>query len=218
MIHEPHVTETLGILHETVQHRYGADGEHPLAYHNDAHARDVSGAAQAIGERAGFGPHSLAILAIAGMGHDIVQLQEYGTNEARSAAETVAIMEEVGGFKSRDSRLVRECIMGTVVRFSGDGRIKQAAGDSKFARVVADADLANLGKPPAAYFPTLRSLFEEWHPGEAYESEAGHAFDAGTIKLLKTHRFYTPAATALFPHQSENLRILREQQLQNAQF
>lgn len=217
MIHEPHVAETLGILHETVQRRYGADGEHPLAYHNDAHARDVSGVAQAIGERAGLGSRSLEILAIAGMGHDIVQLQGSGVNEEKSADQTVKVMKRVGGFESRDFRLVRECIMGTVVKFSGDGRMKQAAWDSKLARVVADADLANLGKPPDVYFPTLRSLFEEWHPGEAYEGEAGRAFDAGTIKLLKTHRFYTPAATTLFPHQSENLRILRERQPQNVQ-
>jgi hypothetical protein len=53
-------------------------------------------------------------------------------------------------------------------------------------------------------------LFEEYHPGEAQTGESFVEFLRVQKKLLESHRFHTEEATALFPHQTENLELTRQ--------
>lgn len=197
-----------------VDQKYGPRGAAPKAYHNTAHTINVIEAAALIADEAikagKIKASDKELLLLAAAYHDIVQDFEPGRNETASADEADKAMQSAGVFGPDERTRVRKIIMASEVTITEE-RVSQAVTLDYLTEIMADADLAHLGKPTGIYWPTVMSLFEEFNPWQARRPTSmiklPEAAEFGA-SFLKKHRFHTPEAEALFPHKDENLSFL----------
>ena len=202
--------------YEIIEQKYGLGSPNPKEYHNADHARDVVGSAALIADIAAASGNiedsekGLAIIAAAY--HDVEQDLGKDLDEAASAELAAQKMSETGNFTPDEIQAVKDAILATKYRIDDDGRLTQsAASDNYLAQIVADADLANLGKEPADYWDRSVKFFHETHPGQELEGEVLREFADSQVKLLRNHRFYTREAENRFPHRFENERFTQNQ-------
>lgn len=205
--------ELVQSTYSEIDRKYGSRGEAPRAYHNKQHTQDVVTACIAIADlaiaRGRIAPSDKGLLIIAGAHHDLEQGLGRILNEQASADSAAADMRQTGVFSGADIEQVRTAIMSTVVSLE-NGVIVQAVGESLLGRMLADADLSNLGAATAIHQDRSMRLFRELHPG-AYTGEAMTGFLQAEVRMLTHHSYLTPEAQELFPHHSVNLAFWSEQ-------
>lgn len=198
------INRALTIVHD----RYGDNSDNPRAYHNVDHTLDVLEATELLGDTAiaccKINPDDKRLLLIAAAYHDTEQSFGSGENEHASAKLAIAHMKETGAFSEEERQKVHRGIMATQANIK-NGVITQSAGNYYFGQILADADLASVGRPTAHYMEVVANLFRELHPEEEIGGEAYADFMAEQVFFLNHHRFNTPEADKLFPHKQENV-------------
>lgn len=197
---------------QEIERKYGTghnDGEFPLAYHNRKHTEDVIADITKLADLA-IAQHHITLrqadlLHVAAAFHDIEQRsKEYG-NELASA-DIMEHMSKNTFILSADELLeVREIILGTeVVRIHGSPQ--QIYAQTYLARLLADADLAALGKTQDSYIETSEALYREMFP----VNNPSHrlSFLSQSLDLFKNHRYFTVEGEFLFPNQDKNLQYI----------
>lgn len=182
---------------------YDQHGLYPKAYHNTKHTLDVMADADAIALEMLLSPHDRNILRCAAAGHDAKHGLGSGHNERASAAKLFLAMHD-SGFNKADCERASKLVLATALQV-GEDEVKQAITDDPLSKILADADLANLGKEPMSYWASTTSLYREIHPGVVLDrlqiAEFGWDF-------INKHEFYTEAAERLFPHHEANMDFL----------
>ena len=192
---------------EDIATKYGQLGHTPKEGHDERHARASYRAGILIVEAAiesgRIEPHYKSLVMIACANHDRVLDLVSGKNERASAAIARADMSEYSIFSFRDMGVVSRAIIGTTVQFQGL-RMFQTPGADKISKIVADADLANLGSENDIFVKNSARMFAETHP----DGHGAQEFINFQRVLLAEHEFYTPEAKILFPNQTSNLMSL----------
>jgi predicted metal-dependent HD superfamily phosphohydrolase len=198
---------------KVIEAKYGPNGQNPKSYHNVEHSRDdVVGSLNALADlaiaRGRISSRDKALLIIGGAFHDIEQDLGSGLNEAASTRVAHAAMRTVDIFTPLDEAIVEQVIMSTVVRFENGIMLQSAPKGNLLAELMADADLSPLGRDAQTYWDRSARVFTELS-GHESTTENQVAFLENQIRLLQNHRFYTPEANELFPHQEENLEYTK---------
>ncbi|OGE09674.1 hypothetical protein A2470_00885 [Candidatus Curtissbacteria bacterium RIFOXYC2_FULL_41_11] len=199
-----------------VERKYGTgqgDGENPKKFHNRPHSESVRDAteniAQLVLDAGKITASDIPLIRIAASFHDIEQDLGRGLNESESARITEAEMRKTGAFTEEDIQKVERMILATNVSFE-NGSLRQSATDEYPTQIIADADLAHLGKEPDIYWETARNLLKELKGTDAPSRENEIAFAQGNLTLLENYRFYTEEATRLFPYRQQNIEFTQE--------
>jgi len=201
---------------EAVDRRYGPNGLRPQAYHNADHARDVMDAAIQMADAAiAEGKITEAekdLLVLAGCYHDIERDYESGANEAASARNICVLMRESGQFSDQEAVRVYKMIMGTEVYFV-DGVMNQSADPNDLlSMILADADLASLGKSSPFYWDRAMRYIKELTGTTEPSNDEIVAFALDQDSFLRHHEFYTDEAKVLFPYKQDNIRFTQQMQ------
>lgn len=192
---------------DEIEQKYGPEGQTPKSYHNALHTAQVMEAAEQIGYEVGLPPKRHRNLIIAAAFHDIVHDAD-DDNEGRSAQIAVEkMLEHPAVFTGRDRDDVAHAIEDTRVN-SGGGFPRQNA-HTRLGRLLADADLSNLGLETAHYWRFSARYFEELFPDSPDDGSEMQSFLYRSLGLLSMHEFYTPEAKRLFPYQQRNLCFTR---------
>ena len=192
---------------------YGPNGQNPKEYHNQDHALAVTRAAEQIANlgitrKLIASERDIHLVTIAAVWHDGRHSVRHsaGYNEYVSAYMAACAMRETGVFSERETETVQRMIKATQVKFV-DGKVIQAADHNEYLqKLLADADLSNLGQPFDYYWHTTENLYQELmgEPGSQQAvAKMGLGFMAG-------HDFLTDEAVELFPHQDENIAELEK--------
>lgn len=83
--------------------------------------------------------------------------------------------------------------------------MSQSATADYRTQILADADLAHLGKPKEDYIETAINYFCELNPGVEINSAKGLAYLKDQVPFLNNHTFNTPEASRLFNHKAANI-------------
>lgn len=198
-----------------VERKYGksqGDGLTPLKYHNLVHSQDVFWAGQQLADLAvkngKISQDDVDLVEIAGASHDIEQSLGGGANELESARIIEEKMRKTQVFTEDDIGKVRKMILATTVYFK-DGVMKQSATDDYLTQIVADADLAHLGRESEIYWDRAESLLKEMKKTDNPSPEDKLAFIKSQPNFLKNHKFYTQEAKTLFPHKQTNIAFVQ---------
>ena len=210
------VNELINHALSEVERKYGkgeGDGGIPKSYHNRIHTQDVVDASENIAQLAltagKIQTSDIPLIKIAASFHDIEQDLGGGLNEKESARLAEEEMRKTGIFGDDDIRKVKEMIMATIVFFE-NGVMKQSATQDYLTQVITDADLANLGKKPDAFWEKAKRLLKEMKKTDNLSREDELAFAKTEIPFLEHHKFYTPEADILFSHKQENIEFVKE--------
>jgi predicted metal-dependent HD superfamily phosphohydrolase len=208
--------EALGIITaglDRLKLRFGPKGMTPLAYHNENHTKNVLQAAAMLADKAiqnmRINQHDKELLLIAAAWHDTEQALGSGKNEQASAAAAVEEMMKANIYSEKDKQKVAEIIMATQVRYDSNGAMTQSATENYLTQLMADADLASLGKPTIEYWENAKKLFSELNPDAKIDAETYNNFIASQVPFLEHHYFYTQEAKELFPHKQENIEYIK---------
>lgn len=181
-------------------------GSNHLPYHNAEHARDVMRAVKALAAKAAsagkISAKDIPLLVLAACYHDYEHSLTDG-NEESSAESLTTKMIAAGVFNEDEITLSRSLIMATAFHRKKH-RIIQAVTDDYRTKLIADADLASLGRP----FATARNRAVKFYAeilGHQPTPEEWSKAAKDQIKFIKKHRFHTPEANELFPHKSDNI-------------
>ncbi len=208
----PQVLQLLNQALNLVESKYGPNSPHPLAYHNAQHTLDITHAVNELADlalsRKLIEEQHKPLLLIAAAFHDAEHSPGNSQNEAMSAQLAVHAMRQAGGFSAADEKIVTNAIMGTVVYFKNDV-MKQSAGNDYLVQLVADADLATLGRPTPQYWRRANCFFEERNPGASRQGPVWADFVTGQASFLGNHQFYTTEANELFPHKTANIAYIK---------
>lgn len=115
-----------------------------LSYHSYQHTQDVLDEALLFGFTAGLPHRDLELLAIAATFHDSGFLISPEDNEKYAADLAAIAMEEVGGYKEDEIKLVSRMILDTALQFSENGYAYIPS--TELSKYLLDADLSNLGR------------------------------------------------------------------------
>ncbi|MEO6761622.1 MAG: hypothetical protein ABI220_04585 [Candidatus Saccharimonadales bacterium] len=204
----PEIVEVISLGDTMMQDRYGKQGERPLAYHCEIHSRDVAEDAMAMMAYAGRSQRLIGLMGIAGTYHDIEHSLSNGDNERASADVAVREMDKIGGFSLEEKGLVYYGILATITKVDSNGKVSQSPRLHVFTdEVVADADLAHLGKPTDIFLAAGDRLFKERYPGSPLNGPEYAAFDKFQLDFIRGHRFYTLQADLLFPTVNQRANI-----------
>lgn len=203
------VTTCLG----EIERKYGTgrnDGEFPHKYHNRMHTEEVIADTLAIADLAiqngTLLPRQKELLHVAAAFHDIEQMTpEYG-NELASSDIMENMVAPTHLFTLDELLEIREAILGTETSFINGVRT-QIYAQSDLAKILADADLAHLGKETQTYREHSEKLFSEFFPNETVQEREDFLKESAV--LLENHRYFMPEAERSFPHQEENLLFVR---------
>ena len=202
--------EIAEIAYADIAQNYGENGLNPKEGHDDRHARSSVEAGKKIVDLAietGRLDRSLKALTVISLAnHDRVLNLGSGRNERASGILAVKDMEPYEVYTIEDRRNVAKGINGTATYFIGRVMF-QTAGKHPLAQIDADADLANLGSDNQTFTEISGRIFREGYPEGTDEEE----FISFQKVLLGSHKFYTPEAKIIFPHQQENLKLLMSQ-------
>lgn len=198
-----------------VEKKYGTgngDGEHPLKYHNLEHSRDVYNDSLAIAalavEQGKINTSKIDALKRASSAHDCEQMLGSGLNERESCAIVAQKMKECKMFSDEEINETDDIIMATEIQINNGVLHQSAKADNYLGQILADADLANLGQEHEVFWRKYMNFVEEASRGEP-SRELLITLYRNEINLLKNHRYYTPEAETLFPHQRENLELVQ---------
>jgi predicted metal-dependent HD superfamily phosphohydrolase len=187
---------------QQLEHSYGVHGIHPLAYHNLEHATDVMSATRAMTVLAiNTGKitfEQAELLMLAACYHDLIH-DESGENEAASAKRLTDRMRETGEFTDKDYDFVTRAILATRFTRKGD-KIVQAGGDSLEEQLMADADLASLGRRFDVFWDRAQKLRQEEERAEPQQD-----YIRAELAFLRGHKFFTDEAEQAFPHSASNI-------------
>ncbi len=148
---------------------------------------------------------------IAGAGHDERQDLGRGLNEIESARLMRERMSWRGVFTEAELQKVESMILATTTYFDKENVMHQSALEDNFlAKLLADADLANLGKKTEEYFAVSRKFMTELK-GKEPSIETQIAFWESNINLLTYHEYYTDEAKAMFSNQTANLEATQRE-------
>ncbi len=193
---------------ELINAKYGPEGQNPKGYHNVVHSHDVVGATTTLCDLAianrKITPKDKALLIISGAFHDFEQDLGSGLNEVSSALAAREAMRNTGVFTPLDEVTVEEVILATQIHYEDGVMLQAATKDNLLAQIVADADLAALGRETEIFWDRSVGLYAELC-GDNPTIENQITFLETTAKLLRNHDYYTDEARELFPHQAANL-------------
>jgi predicted metal-dependent HD superfamily phosphohydrolase len=200
-----------------IQRKYGTgngDGETPKKYHNLGHTQEVLSDATRIAQLSAkvgkISADDIFIIQIAAAFHDVEQNLGGGKNEVESAGIAEGQMRKTGVFKEDEIQKARRLIVATTVFFK-DGAMMQSASDEYSTQIIADADLAYLGKEnPGVYWEKAANLLREIKRTDTPSREDLLAFANGQPAFLEHHHFYTEEANTLFPHKQENIQFIQK--------
>jgi hypothetical protein len=203
-----------------LEDEYGRESTHYLAYHGLLHSQQVAANAALISSALPDGYMTIQAsynVELAGICHDLVQdPHDPEHNELRSAELAVSWMRQDGrlGRLSRD--MVYYGILATKLVME-NGRLHESP---RFERatcrvvltdaIIADADLASLGKPWEEFDASSQLLFQERYPEALPDGAESIAFDHEQVRFLDSHEFYLEQSRQLFPHQAENRQLVVE--------
>ncbi|MEK7450676.1 MAG: HD domain-containing protein [Patescibacteria group bacterium] len=198
-----------------VERKYGkgqGDGLTPLKYHNLRHSQDILWAGQQLADLAvkngKISQNDVDLIEIATASHDIEQGLGGGTNELGSARIIEEKMRKAQVFTEVDIGRVKKMILATTVYFK-DGVMKQSATDDYLTQIVADADLAHLGRESEIYWDRTESLLKEMKKTDNPSPEDKLTFMKSQPTFLENHKFYTEEAKQLFPHKQANIAFVQ---------
>jgi predicted metal-dependent HD superfamily phosphohydrolase len=204
-----------------VERKYGkgqGDGLTPLGYHNLLHSQDVLWAGRQLADLAlkngKINPDDLDLVDIAGASHDLEQELGGGKNEIETARIIEEKMRKTQVFTEEDLTKVKTMILATIVYFK-DGVMKQSATEDYLTQIIADADLAHLGREAGLYWERAESLLREMKKTDNPTPEDKATFIKSQPAFLKNHNFYTEEAKILFPNKQENIAFVQAKIQQN---
>lgn len=211
--------DLVGFALTEIRSRYGEAGRSPRGYHNEAHTKQVIEDVGLLADLAvGTGkiiPEDKELLLIAAAYHDIEQDHGPGINEEESASIAQDVMRQTGQFSQEDEYRVTAIIRATTI-ITGIDPITQFVSEDYLTKIMADADLAHLGKEVNICWDSILALFME--DKAAYEKRNG-SNSLTPINIIKAaesggdfigkHEFYTPEAESLFPHHAQNLDFVQ---------
>lgn len=195
---------------DEVRRDYGPDGRRPLYYHDQVHSLDVVDAATQLGELAVTNgkimPYQLPNLRIGGSGHDRVHELGSPYDEQESAKLNAVDMLLSDVFDDEDIDENKTMILATTTSIDDGGIMRQSASLSHYpSMLLADADLASLGKSPEMYWDRALRFLKETIGNPQPTDEQKAAFAISQEKFLRNHEFYTEEARQLFPHKADNI-------------
>jgi predicted metal-dependent HD superfamily phosphohydrolase len=194
-----------------IDRRYGPKGETPKSHHNLEHTSEVLEDATAIAKlalaRGKISEADLTEIQLAAAYHDYDSDLPYGEAEKSSALVVMDKMKREKVFNKDTIKRVGGLVVSTTVKWVG-GKMKQLAGPDYPSKIMADADLANVGKPFEIFMDRSVKIMREQKEDPAYQPD--NDFYVAEIAFLENHKFYTEEAAELFPHKEENLERLRE--------
>ncbi len=167
----------------------GVMGKVNYNYHNKRHAADVVDTASEIAKGEGISEKEGELLRIAAAGHDTGFTVKYKDNEAEGAKITLDVMKR-NGYSREEMELVKQLII--------QGTTVPQKPNTKLQQILADADIANLGRP---------DFFER---GEELRKELKIEDRLGWLKggkgLIDNHEFFTDTAKKMFDARQEENR------------
>lgn len=185
-----------------------------LDYHNLNHTYDVMNEANNLFEDAlQAGKVTEAdrdCVQIAAAGHDERQDLGRGLNESESAKIMRERMRKFMVFSEVEMQKVESMILATTTYFDKDGIMHQSAPEGNYlAMLLADADLANLGKDTTVYLASSEKFMRELNGGQLPSKDKQIAFWKSNVGLLTHHQYYTEEARLRYPNQQANLEVTR---------
>jgi len=173
-----------------------------LRYHSANHTEDVLREALLFAATDRLTAREQLLLAIAAAYHDAGFLVRRDENELIAAQMARTAMEAHGGFTAAECQLVYDMIEDTIVRVVPSGLAEIPR--STLAGYLVDADLSNFGRTD---FDEKRALIAAELKLAGREATPQH-----TAKLLRAHRWHTPAARQLREAQKQrNLRAWEQE-------
>ncbi len=173
-----------------------------LHYHSADHTEDVLREVLLFAATDGLTAREQLLLAIAAAYHDAGFLVRRDENELIAAQMARSAMEASGGFTPAECQQVYEMIEDTIVRVVPNGLAEIPR--SKLAGYLLDADLSNFGR---ADFDQKRALI-----AAELKLAGRETTPQNTAKLLRAHRWHTPAARQLREAQKQkNLRAWEQE-------
>lgn len=206
-------TATQAVVSDALKHieaHYGEGSPQPKIYHNLEHTGQVMEAAARISEaalRAGrITSTEVSLIGIAAACHDTVHSGTHGADERDSALFARQAMGRHVIFTPGQIDLTTQIIMATQAKVE-EGILTQRVPEGIYpAKILADADLAHFGKPYQEYQDRATLLYIEMREEGRTHGITEEAFTAMQPRLLSYHRFHTPEARKLYPHQMDNMR------------
>jgi predicted metal-dependent HD superfamily phosphohydrolase len=192
---------------------YRVDSTDPKAYHNREHAMEVIDAAEQIANELIahdlLSPDEGDLVVIAAAYHDISHQKGRQTNEEESAALAEEAMRATGLFSEEEIARVKSAILATKVSFP-EGKFQQNISEDSdiLSKILADADLASLGRDYDSFWKSSLNLWRENEGRSTVTYEEITYYMPGEIKFLKDHRFHTQEAETLFPNKPANIAEL----------
>lgn len=195
-----------------IENKYGLNSSNYLAYHDVYHTLDVVESMDSLCQKAiklnKITPKVRELLLVAAAYHDY-EHNKATENEIISANKSIEDLNKLNEFSVNDIELVKSAILATKVNFDNSGNMTQSATNEYTTQLLADADLASLGKPTEFFVSRIKLYFEEINKKHA--SQTWVEFINHEISFLNYHKFYTEQANILFPHKNENLKYLTDQ-------
>lgn len=195
---------------EHIRESYGPRSAYPQAYHNAEHAEDVMNATKLIAAEAAIQDkiptNYVDLLVLAACYHDAVHKHPAndGQDETASAQMIADKMHATGAFAEEHIAIVGTAIMATRWRIDSN-TIRQAVSDDYTTLILADADLASVGRPFDTFWD--RSLKLKQEQGN---TQSDPDYIAAQLTFLRNYRFLTPEAEEHFPHRAANIQHLEE--------
>lgn len=198
-----------------IQRKYGTgnnDGERPLAFHNRTHTMEVIKEVELLAKEAvkngrGVDVEEIQELGITAAFHDIDQDLKREDRERESARMLQEEMRETGIFSEDQIEKAVNRLIGTTVSWDQYGAMRQWVDPNDYgALLLADADLANLGKTTEIYLEATVKLMKEINGGQIPDIQGQIKFWQSNVRLLSSHEYHTSEAHDLYNNQSANLR------------
>jgi hypothetical protein len=211
----PAAAELTTLALTEIEQRYGPQGETPKAYHNAEHTEEVIDASQKIGEVAcqsgRIDSNDIPVLMVAAAYHDIEHTGANGRDERVSADRAQDAMRQQGEFDTKQIAMVRTTILATRSRLISNRIVQEVTDTYYMPNILADADLAYLGKPFDSYMSRALLFLEEKHAEGKSPWATREDFMLTQAPLLGNHRFHTREAAGLFPNLKSNMRRVVEE-------
>jgi predicted metal-dependent HD superfamily phosphohydrolase len=207
---EAAVTDITSSALAKIEESYGPNSENPKTYHNIQHTVEVMHAVDLLAHRAvdngRLGAEDYPSLMLSAACHDVVH--DPGVDSEGLSAEYAAEQMRQSGALGKKSVHRAKQLIGATRMKNENGLLVQSADKKDYAQqLLADADLANLGKPFEQYWSATTALYKERCPEKipSIREVAVFGYD-----FIKGHQFYTQEAYELFPHKDKNLEHLED--------
>lgn len=177
-----------------------------LLYHCASHTLDyVYPESVILATAEGFNEDELLLIAVAALYHDMGFVEQYPENEPIGAEKARKYAENSNSDTLRTgSQIIFDSVLNTNMR---------TPPKNKFEEVIRDADLSVMGKPE--FIEWNHRLKQEvlQHPESGMYQSAldDQKWAKSQLKFLKTHQWFTEAATTMYQKQKEeNIRLFKE--------